>query len=172
MSKRYSQILILFGIALFLGVQITWSRKIKSMPEIPKLYISERQSFDREMERIKKVSPSYKLLSTTLEDSRKVVLRGDWGKFYSFRTADYIATVPKKVYLTTNSKTPAPLDSFFTLRNSSIGLDSASISVTYLISDRVFIKTTDLWTFDKASTTWKFIGNTLPWGSPIVSPKS
>jgi len=118
------------------------------------------------------VSVKYPQFFEELVKFRSAVLRKDLNHLYSIRTDLYKKTVALDYFLTKlmkNEKLPSEV--YFSLVNLETNKDKINIKVFYVMKDADITycnESKDEWRYENQTMEWKFIGNQVSWGSPIV----
>lgn len=103
---------------------------------------------------------------------RKAVLTRDLNHMYEIRTDLYKKTVTPDYFvnkLMRDEKFPSEV--YFSFTNSKIQKDRITIRAFYVMIDPKFTycnESNDQWKFDQNTNSWRFVGNQVSWGSPIV----
>jgi hypothetical protein len=136
--------------------------------DIKKSYIiKENEKFFKKMTETK---PD--ILAQLLKFKRSILER-DIKYYYSIRTDSYKRVVTYEYFsnrLVKNENFPSEI--YFSLEDSNFGKDKFTIRVHYIQTENPKIVycniSDDDWQFNRGLGEWKFVGNKVSWGAPIV----
>lgn len=126
----------------------------------------EKEAFE------KKVSTLNARLLIDIKTFNSALIEKDYDTLYDYRTIEFRKIVSRKVFeKSIHSEYNAIVVIYNSPKNIEINKETATITTYYVVEASKFryvVSTSDIWRYADDFKKWRFVSNTLPWGSQLV----